>query len=162
MLGMGTAWPVHFFVTCYTGVAITVLIVMLYKLLHEVSESKWLLKSLHGMQGVNVGKIKQVLKDQKTGEIEYVILVPSDSKTRLPLRWRQFEERNDDLNLNMKQEDLKTVLNTPNPTDMSSESQQDHMNQIGRARAQLKAGYSPGRLRRAKPTAIARSKPPQS
>jgi hypothetical protein len=133
MLGMGIAWPVHFFVTCYTGAAVTVLIVMLYRMLQVVPESKWLLKPVHGMQGVIVGKIKQVLKDQKTGEIEYVILIPSDSKTLLPLRWSQFEERNDDLHLNMKREDLKTVLNTPNPKDMSPDSQ-DHMNQIERAR----------------------------
>lgn len=161
MLGMGIAWPVHFFVTCYTGVAVTVLIVMLYRLLHEVPESKWLQKSLHGMQGVNVGKIKQVLKDQKTGEIEYVILVPSDSKTLLPLRWSQFEKRNDDLHLNMKQEDLNTVSNTPNPKDMSPDIQ-DHIEQIGRARGQLKAGYSQSTLRRVTPTARARSKPTQS
>ena len=118
MLGMGIAWPLHFFVTCYTGVAVTVLIVMLYRLLREVPESKWLLNSVLGMQGVNVGKIKQVLEDQKT------------------------------------------LLNTPNPKDMSSDIQ-DRMNQIGRARTQLKAGYSQGRLRRAMPTASARSKLPQ-
>ena len=118
MLGMGIAWPLHFFVTCYTGVAVTVLIVMLYRLLREVPESKWLLNSVLGMHGVNVGKIKQVLEDQKT------------------------------------------LLNTPNPKDMSSDIQ-DRMNQIGRARTQLKAGYSQGRLRRAMLTASARSKLPQ-
>jgi len=87
-------------------------------LLREVPESKWLLNSVLGMHGVNVGKIKQVLEDQKT------------------------------------------LLNTPNPKDMSSDIQ-DRMNQIGRARTQLKAGYSQGRLRRAMPTASARSKLPQ-
>jgi sporulation protein YlmC with PRC-barrel domain len=111
--------------------------------LQEVTDSKWLLKPVHGMQGDIVGKIKQVLKDQKTGEIEYVILVPSDSKTPLPLRWSQFEERNEQLHLNMKQEDLKTVLNAPNTKDMSPDIQ-EHMNQIERVRSQPKVGYSQG------------------
>jgi len=111
--------------------------------LQEVTGSKWLLMPVHGMQGDIVGKIKQVLKDQKTGEIEYVILEPIDSKTPLPLRWSKFEERNNQLYLNMKKEDLKTVLNAPNTKDVSPDIQM-HMNQIERARSQSKAGYTEG------------------
>ncbi len=65
--------------------------------LHEVTDSKWLQQPVYGKQGEIVGKIKQVFTDQKTGKIEYVILVPSESKTPIPLRWSQFEERNGQL-----------------------------------------------------------------
>lgn len=111
--------------------------------LQEVTDSKWLQKPVHGMQGDIVGKIKQVLKDQKTGEIEYVILEPSDSKMPIPLRWSQFEEKNDQLQLKIKKEDLKKVLNAPNTKDMSPDIQ-EHMNHIERARSQPKAGSSQG------------------
>ena len=82
-----------------------------------------------------------MLKDQKTGEIEYVILEPSDSKMPIPLRWSQFEEKNDQLQLNMKKEELKTVLNAPNTKDMSLDIQ-EHMNHIEGARSQPKAGLN--------------------
>ena len=111
--------------------------------LHEVTDSKWLQQPVHGKQGEIVGKIKQVFTDQKTGEIEYVILVPSESNTPIPLRWSQFEERNGQLRLNMKKEQLKTVLNAPNTKDMSPDIQ-EHMNQIDEARSQPKAGHSQG------------------
>jgi sporulation protein YlmC with PRC-barrel domain len=111
--------------------------------LHEVTDSKWLQQRVYGKQGEIVGKIKQVFTDQKTGEIEYVILVPSESKTPIPLRWSHFEERNGQLRLNMKKEELKTVLNAPNTKDMSPDIQ-EHMNQIDEARSQPKAGHSQG------------------
>lgn len=111
--------------------------------LQEVTESKWLQQPVYGKQGEIVGKITQVLKDQKTGEIEYVILEPSDSKMPIPLRRSQFEEKNDQLQLNMKKEELLTVLNAPNTKDMSPDIQ-EHMNQIERARSQPKAGQSRG------------------
>jgi sporulation protein YlmC with PRC-barrel domain len=111
--------------------------------LQEVTDSKWLQKPVHGMQGEIVGKITQVLKDQKTGEIEYVILEPSDSKMPIPLRWSQFEEKDDQLRLKIKKEDLKKVLNAPNTKDMSPDIQ-EHMNHIERARSQPKAGSSQG------------------
>lgn len=111
--------------------------------LEEVTDSKWLQKPVHGMQGDIVGKIKQVFKDQKTGDIEYVVLVPSDSKMPVPLRWSQFQESNDQLRLNMKKEDLKTASNVPNAKDMSPDIQ-EHMTHIERARSQPKAGHSKG------------------
>jgi hypothetical protein len=111
--------------------------------LREVTDSKWLQKPVKGMQGDVVGKIKQVLKDQTTGQIEYVILVPNDSKTAVPLRWSQFEEKNDQLQLKMKKEDLKTALNASNPKDMSPEIQ-EYMSQIDQVRAEPKVGHSKG------------------
>jgi len=75
---------------------------------------------VQGPQGETLGKVTQVLKDQKTGDIEYVVLMPNDSKTALPLRWSQFQQKNNDqLQLNMKKEDLKTALNTTSAKDMS-------------------------------------------
>ena len=111
--------------------------------LQEVTDSKWLQQSVRGIQGNTVGQIKRVFKDQKTGEIEYVILMPSDSKTSVPLRWSQFEEKNDPLQLNMKKEDLKTVMNAPNAKDMLPDIQ-DRMSEIEHVRAQPKAGHSQG------------------
>jgi len=111
--------------------------------LQEVTDSKWLQQSVRGIQGDTLGQIKRVFKDQKTGEIEYVVLMPSDSKTLVPLRWSQFEEKDDHLRLNMKKEDLKTVMNAPNAKDMSPEIS-DRMNEIERVRSQPKAGHSEG------------------
>jgi hypothetical protein len=111
--------------------------------LREVTDSKWLQKPVKGMQGEIVGKIKQVLKDQTTGQIEYVILVPNDSKTAVPLRWSQFEEKNDQLQLKLKKEDLKTALNASNPKDMSPDIQ-EYMSQIDQVRAEPKVGHSKG------------------
>jgi hypothetical protein len=111
--------------------------------LQEVTDSKWLQQPVRGIQGDTVGQIKRVFKDEKTGEIEYVILMPSDSKTLIPLRWSQFEEKNDQLRLNMKKEDLKAVMNAPNAKDMSPEIK-DRMNEIERVRSQPKAGQSEG------------------
>jgi sporulation protein YlmC with PRC-barrel domain len=111
--------------------------------LQEVTDSKWLQQPVRGIQGDTVGEIKRVFKDQKTGEIEYVIVMPSDSKTLVPLRWSQFEEKNDQLRLNMKKEDLRSVMNAPNAKDMSPEIQ-DRMSEIDRVRSQPKAGQSQG------------------
>jgi hypothetical protein len=52
--------------------------------LQEVTDSKWLQQPVHGRQGEIVGKITQVLKDQKTGEIEYVILERAFDPIRSP------------------------------------------------------------------------------
>jgi sporulation protein YlmC with PRC-barrel domain len=111
--------------------------------LQEVSDSKWLQKSVKGIKGETLGKITQVLKDQKTGDIEYVVLTPSDSKTALPLRWSQFQDKNDYLQLNMKKEELKTALNAPSAKDTSPDLQ-EYMDQVDRARSAPKAGHSTG------------------
>jgi sporulation protein YlmC with PRC-barrel domain len=111
--------------------------------LSEVTDSKWLQKPVKGMQGDVVGKIKQVLKDQTTGQIEYVILVPNDSKTAVPLRWSQFEEKNDQLQLKMKKEDLKTALNSTSAKDMSPDLE-EYMTQIDQVRSAPKASKSSG------------------
>ena len=106
--------------------------------LQEMTDSKWLNKPVHSAQGSVVGKIKQVLKDQKTGDIEYVILAPTDSKTAIPLRWSLFQEKNDQLQLNMKKEELKTALNATSSKDMSPDIQ-DYMKQIEQVRSEPKA-----------------------
>ena len=111
--------------------------------LQEVADSKWLNKSVRGMQGDIVGKIDKVLKDQTTGEIEYVVLVPSDSKTPVPLRWSHFREENNELKIDMKKEELKTALNPTTSKDMSPDLQQ-YMDQLDRVRAEPKAGTSKG------------------
>jgi len=111
--------------------------------LKEVTDSKWLQQSVRGIQGDTVGQITRVFKDQTTGEIEYVVLMPSDSKTLVPLRWSQFQEKNDQLQLNMKKEDLTAVMNDPHAKDMSPDIQ-NRMNEIERLRSQPKAGQSQG------------------
>jgi hypothetical protein len=112
--------------------------------LQEVSDSKWLQKSVKGSQGETLGKITQVLKDQKTGDIEYVVLTPNDSKTTLPLRWSQFQDKNDHLQLNMKKEELKTALNAPISKDRSPDLQ-TYMDEVEKARSSApKAGHGTG------------------
>jgi len=112
--------------------------------LQEVRDSKWLQKSVQGPQGETLGKVTQVLKDQKTGDIEYVVLMPNDSKTALPLRWSQFQQKNNDqLQLNMKKEDLKTALNTTSAKDMSPDLEA-YMNQLNQVRSEPNIGRSKG------------------
>lgn len=112
--------------------------------LQEVTDSTWLQKSVKGSQGEPLGKITQVLKDQKTGDIEYVVLTPNDSKTTLPLRWSQFQDKNDFLQLNMKKEDLKTALNAPSARDTSPDLH-EYMDEVEKARSSApKASHSTG------------------
>lgn len=85
------------------------------------------------------GKSSNCSKDQKTGDIEYVVPAPADSKMPVPLHWRQFQESNDQLRLNMKKKELKTAANVPNMKDMSPDIQA-HMNHMEQARSQPKAG----------------------
>jgi hypothetical protein len=111
--------------------------------LHEVTDSKWLGQPVHGIQGDVVGTIKQVLKDQTTGQIEYVMLLPKDSKAPIPLRWSQFDEKKDQLQLKMKKEDLKTALNPSSTKDLSPDIQ-EYMSQIDQARSAPKASKGSG------------------
>ena len=118
--------------------------------LQEVTDSKWLQKPVYGMQGEVVGKIKQVLQDEKTGNNEYVIPVPSDSRTPVPLRWSQFEEKNDQLRARLNKEDLKAVLNPANSKDTSPDIQ-EYMSQIEQVRSAPKVGNSTGSATSAPP-----------
>ena len=111
--------------------------------LREVSDSKWLHQPVVGTQGESIGEIKQVLKDQTTGQIEYVILTPKDSKTPVPLRWGQFEEKNNQLQLKIKKEDLKTALNPLSSKDTSPDIQ-EYMSQINQLRSEPKLAPSSG------------------
>ena len=111
--------------------------------LREVTDSKWLQKPVYGMEGEVAGKIKQVLKDQTTGQIEYVILLPSDSKTPVPLRWSQFEEKQDQLRLKLKKDELKTALSSSSAKDMSPDVE-EYMSQIDQVRSAPKASKGSG------------------
>ena len=111
--------------------------------LREVTDSKWLGKPAHGQQGEVVGTIKQVLKDQKTDQIEYILLLPKDAKTPIPLRWAQFNEKQDQLQLKMNKEELKTALNPTSAKDRSPDLE-EYMSQIDQVRSAPKASTGSG------------------
>ena len=87
--------------------------------LEEVKNSKWLHKSVKSSKGENMGKIEQILKDQKTGDIEYAVLSFEDSDRLVPMRWSQFKEDGDRLKLNVKEEEFKKTINEFAPEDTS-------------------------------------------
>lgn len=49
----------------------------------EARDHKYKNATVHSSQGEAIGKIKELLKDTKTGEIEYAVFVPDESK-RMP------------------------------------------------------------------------------
>ena len=85
----------------------------------EVHDSKWLNQSVTNKQGEKVGKVTKVLRDEKTQEIEYVVLEIANSKHARPMLWSRFEEREDKLVLNATKEELIPSVSAKGSKDMS-------------------------------------------
>lgn len=103
--------------------------------LEEVKGSQYANASVFNMQGAEIGKIQQVLKDTKTGDIEYVVFVSNESKRAIPIRWSQFVTKGDKLQLNMKKEDIQNPVSMNASKDMSPDIKQymDKMEQVREA-----------------------------
>ena len=86
--------------------------------LEEVKDSKYLNANVYSTNGEEIGKIQQVLKDTKTGEIEYAVFVSKESKRAQPIRWSLFQTKGDKLQLSLKKEEIQ------NPVPMSSSRDQ--------------------------------------
>ena len=103
--------------------------------LEEEKGSKYANASVFNTQGAEIGKIHQVLKDTKTGDIEYVVFVPNESKRPIPIRWSQFVTKGDKLQLNLKKEDIQNPVSMNSSKDMSPDIKQymDKMEQVREA-----------------------------
>ncbi len=92
-------------------------------------------------QGETLGTIEKLLKDQKTGKIEYAVLEITESKYQLPLQWSQFKQQGGNLILKATKADLTPGGTSSMTKDMSPEISQ-YMEQINNARQAPKAGGS--------------------
>ena len=90
-------------------------------------------------QGEKIGTIEKLLKDNKTGKIEYAVLELADTKFQLPLQWSLFKQQGDKLVLKASKKDLENPVNSDMAKDHSPEISQ-YMNEINRARQNPTAG----------------------
>ncbi len=100
----------------------------------EARDSKYADALVHNAQGEAIGKIKELLKDTQTNEIEYAVFVPNDSKRPIPLRWSQFQTKNDKLQLTLKKEDYQNVVRMNSSKDQSPDLK-EYMDQINQVRS---------------------------
>ena len=111
--------------------------------LEEEKGSKYANASVYNTQGAEIGKIHQVLKDTKTGDIEYVVFVPNESKRPIPIRWSQFVTKGDKLQLNLKKEDIQNPVSMNSSKDMSPDIKQ-YMDKMEQVREAPTASGNPG------------------
>jgi sporulation protein YlmC with PRC-barrel domain len=87
--------------------------------LKEVTDSKWLNQTVTTAKGEELGKITHVLKDEKTQDIEYVMVQAKDAQASRPLPWHLFQEKGDKLVVNATKEELLPPVSSKDAKDMS-------------------------------------------
>lgn len=87
--------------------------------LKEVTDSKWLNQPVTTAKGEELGKVTHVLKDEKTQDIEYVMVQAKDAKASRPLPWHLFQEKGDKLVVNATKEELLPPVSSKDAKDMS-------------------------------------------
>jgi sporulation protein YlmC with PRC-barrel domain len=87
--------------------------------LREVTDSKWLNQPVISAKGEELGKITKVLKDEKTQDIEYVMVQAKDAQASRPLPWHRFQEKGDKLVVNATKEELLPPVSAKDAKDMS-------------------------------------------
>ena len=90
-------------------------------------------KEVKNQQGETLGTIEKVMKDKKTGQIEYAVLAVADSEFQLPLQWSLFRQEGNQLLLKSTKEDLQAPVNSSLTKDHSPEISQ-FMDEINRVR----------------------------
>ena len=88
-------------------------------------------------QGETLGTIEKLLKDTKTGKVEYAVLELEGDKFQLPLQWSQFKKDGDHLILNATKKDLRPTVNSTSSKDMSPDVSH-YMDEINKVRSQPK------------------------
>ena len=111
--------------------------------LTEVKDSRWINQSVTNKQGERVGRITKILKDEKTQNIEYVIIEIRDTQHARPMLWSRFEERGDQLVLNATKEELMPSISQKDSKDMSPDLAV-YMKEIEMKRAEYKPKVGPG------------------
>jgi hypothetical protein len=87
--------------------------------------------------GETLGTIEKLLKDTKTGKIEYAVLELEETKYQLPLQWSQFKQEKGHLTLNVSKKDLYPVTSSIYSKDMSPDVAH-YMDEINKVRSQPK------------------------
>lgn len=111
----------------------------------EVTDSQYKNATVYNTQGDAVGKIKEVLKDKQTNEIEYVVFTSKESNRDMPLRWSLFQTKNDKLQLKLKNEEFQNAVRMNSSKDQSPDIK-EYMDRINQARSQSvpNPGANPG------------------
>ena len=101
--------------------------------LEEVKDSQYVNATVYGTNGDELGKIQQVLKDTKTGDIEYAVFVSKDSKRPQPIRWSLFKSKGDKLQLSLRKEELQNVVPMGSSRDQSPDIK-EYMDRVNAVR----------------------------
>lgn len=111
----------------------------------EVTDSKYKGADVFSTHGEMVGKIKEVLKDKQTNEIEYVVFTSKESNRDMPLRWSLFQTKNDQLQLKLKKEEFQNTVRMSSDKDQSPDIKEymDRINQV-RSHAVPNQNANPG------------------
>jgi sporulation protein YlmC with PRC-barrel domain len=109
----------------------------------EVKDSKYLNAPVYSTSGQEIGKIQQVMKDTKTGDIEYVVFVSNDSKRPQPIRWSLFQTKGDKLQLTLKKEEIQNAVPMSSSKDKSPDLQ-EYKDKMGQVQAAPTAPGNPG------------------
>jgi hypothetical protein len=92
-------------------------------------------------KGETLGTIEKLIKDTKTGKIEYAVVELADTQYQLPLQWSLFEQQGDKLTLKATKDDLRAPLNSELVKDQSPEISQ-FMNELNRVRQNPTGGQT--------------------
>jgi hypothetical protein len=88
-------------------------------------------------KGEVLGTIEKLMKDTKTGKVEYAVLELADTKHQLPLQWSQFKQEQGHLTLNLSKEELLPATSSVSAKDKSPDVSQ-YMDDINKVRSQPK------------------------
>lgn len=95
-------------------------------------------------KGETLGTIERLLKDIKTGKVEYAVIELAESKYQLPLQWSLFKQEKGKLVLNASKTELDPTTSSVYSKDRSPEISQ-YMDQINKVRSEPKPkGGDPG------------------
>ncbi len=109
----------------------------------EMKDSKYLNAAVYSTSGQEIGKIQQVMKDTKTGDIEYVVFVSNESKRAQPIRWSLFQTKGDKLQLTLKKEELQNAVPMSSSQDKSPDIK-EYKDKIGQVQAAPTVPGNPG------------------
>lgn len=88
-------------------------------------------------QGETLGTIIKLLKDVKTGKVEYAVLELAETKYQVPLQWSQFKREGGNLTLTASKKELNPSVSSIYTKDMSPDLSQ-YMDQINKVRSEPK------------------------
>jgi hypothetical protein len=101
-------------------------------------------QTVKNKKGETLGTIEQLLKDKKTGKIEYGVLELEETQYQLPLQWSQFKQDKGKLTLNASRNELYPKISSVYTKDLSPDISH-YMDDINKVRNQPKSqGGGPG------------------